>query len=139
VTAKRGTILIPSGPPEDPERLHLFVVCSDPCENGNQVVVSISTRINSLCDPTCVLQSHEHDFLKKESFVLYRKARVEAHTTLDAGISKGVFKPHQDMNGQTFLRITKGICASPQTPRKVKTYFGCPPPAAVHVKADEAQ
>lgn len=126
MVAKRGTILIPSGPSHDPDRLHLFVVCSEPCGNGKQVLVSIATRVNSLCDPTCILQPHEHPFLTKESFVLYRKARVEAATALDAGLAQGVFKARDDMNAQTFLRILNGICASLQTPRWIKNYVGCP-------------
>lgn len=126
--AKRGTILIPSGPPQDPGRLHLFVVCSDPCSEGKQVIVSVSTRVNSLCDPTCVLQPHEHRFLTKESFVFYRKASIESQSALSTGLQRGTFTSHDDMNAQSFLRIVKGICASPQTPRKVKKYIGCEVP-----------
>lgn len=81
--------------------------------------------MNSLCDTTCILQSHEHGFLTKESFVFYRKASIESQTALLAGLQKGAFIAHDDMNGQSFLRIVKGICVSPQTPRKVKRYFGC--------------
>jgi len=124
--AKRGTVLIPSGPSHDPNRLHLFVICTDPCQGGMQVIVSIASRVNNLSDQTCVLQPHEHPFLTHESFVLYRYARIELQTKLVEGVTRGVFKPHQDVNGQTFLRILKGICGSPQTPRKVKKYAGCP-------------
>jgi hypothetical protein len=40
---------------------------------------------------------------------------------------------HDDMNGQTFLRVFNGVCRSPQTPRKVKKYLGC-----AELQAEEA-
>jgi len=52
---KRGTILIPSGPSHDAGRKHLFVICSDACDEGKMVLVPISTWINNLCDGTCIL------------------------------------------------------------------------------------
>jgi hypothetical protein len=124
--AKKGTVLIPTGPSHDPNRLHLFVICTAPCQEGKQVIVSIASRVNNLCDQTCILQPHEHAFLTRESYVLYRNARIELQTKLIEGVNRGVFVPHQDVNGQTFLRILKGICSSPQTSRRVKKYAGCP-------------
>ena len=73
---KEGTVLIPSGPSHDPGRMHLHVVCTDPDNDGCQLIVSICTKINSLCDPSCTLQPHEHPFLTKESYVLYRNAEI---------------------------------------------------------------
>lgn len=38
------------------------------------------------------------------------------------------------MNGQAFLRVANGICRSPFSPKKIKTYVGCPTgnlPAAI--------
>jgi hypothetical protein len=125
LVARAGTLLIPSGPAHDPERRHLHVVCTDPCQNGKQVIVSITTWTNSLCDATCILQAHEHEWLRHQSYVFYRKARIEAATTLDNGVQQGIFEQQGDVYEQTFLRILNGICASPQTPRKVKQYIGC--------------
>lgn len=126
---KKGTVLIPSGPSHDPGRMHLHVVCTDPDNDGCQLIVSICTKINNLCDPSCTLQPHEHPFLTKESYVLYRKAEVVQQSALTNGVAANLFVPKEDMNGQTFLRIAKGICTSIQTPRRIKKYFGCPEPA----------
>lgn len=123
---KKGTVLIPSGPSHDPNRKHLHVVCTDPDAKGDQLIVSICTKVNNLCDSACTIQSHEHPWLTKESYVFYRKAQIVAKTALDNGVSAKFFTVQADINGQTFLRITKGICASIQTPRKIKKYFGCP-------------
>lgn len=126
MVAAAGTLLIPSGPLEDQNRRHLHVVCTDPCAAGNQIIVSITTWTNDLCDDACILEAHEHEFLRHKSYVLYRKARIEAASTLDNGVAQGLFMTRAPMNGQTFLRIKNGICRSKQTPRKVKKYFGCP-------------
>ncbi len=125
MVARAGTLLIPSGPEDNPDLRHLHVVCTDPCVNGNQIIVSITSWTNDLCDGTCILRAHEHEFLRHKSYVFYRKARIEAATTLDNGVQQGLFEPREAMNAQTFLRIRNGICRSIQTPRKVKQYYGC--------------
>ena len=98
--------------------------------NGEQLVVSICKRINAMCDDACVLQPHEHPFLTQESYVFYRKAMIIAGSALTNGVAAKLFIPKEDVNGQVFLKVTKGICASRQTPRKIKTYFGCAEQAA---------
>lgn len=122
---KRGTMLIPSGPSHDPERKHLFIICTDPDANGQQLIVSITSKTNAPYDKTCLLQKHEHDFLDRESYVFYRKAKIVEHSSLINGVDKKIFIPKDDMNSQTFLRIRNGVCKSPQTPRGIKKYFGC--------------
>ncbi|APH54812.1 Hypothetical protein GbCGDNIH9_8580 [Granulibacter bethesdensis] len=109
--------------------MHLHIVCTDP-DDGYQLIVSICTRINNLCDPSCILQPHEHPFLTKESYVLYREAKLVQHSALTKGVAENRFILKEDMNGQTFLRITKGICTSIQTSRHIKKYFGCQNPVS---------
>lgn len=122
---KKGTVLIPSGTALDPQKYHLFVVCSDACEEGKHLLVPIATWINNFCDDTCRLIAGEHRFVKHPSYILYRKARIEAGADLVKGVEDKVLSPDDSMNGQTFLRIANGVCRSPQTPRKIKAYAGC--------------
>lgn len=124
---KRGTLLIPSGPSHDPDRLHLHIICTDPDADGKQLIVSMCTKANAPFDDTCILQKHEHTFLKHESYVLYRKAKIILQSALVNGVNAKLFVPKDDVNGQAFLKITNGICASPQTAKKIKSYFGCVP------------
>lgn len=125
IFGKASTFLIPSGPYHDPTRLHLHVVCTDACKDNKYLIVSVSTKYNDKCDQTCVLQPHEHAWLKHESFVFYRNASIIDAETIRKGLAVQVFVQKGDLNGQTLLRITNGICRSPQTPRKIKTYAGC--------------
>lgn len=117
---------MPSGPKDDPDRLHLYVVCTDPDEDGDQLIVSISTRSNEFCDDACILQAHEHDFLRHESYVFYRKAKLAKAEALNNGVASKLFTPHADFNAQAFLKILKGFCNSLQCPRKIKKYLDCP-------------
>ena len=96
-----------------------------PDATGNVVIVSITTYTNDLCDQTCVLQAHEHPWLRHKSFVLYRKAEIISAVALQARIDSGEVAERDDVNPQTFLRIKNGLCNSPQTKRKVKRYLGC--------------
>lgn len=123
---KKGTLLIPSGPSHDPDRKHLHVICNEARPDGSHLLVSISSW-RTRGDPTCRLQKHEHRFLDHDSFVEYRMSRIESGDTLRNGVSLKKFVPHDDMNGQTFLRIVNGICRSPITPPNIRAYWGCEP------------
>lgn len=122
---KKGSLLIPSGPNHDPDKKHLHIICTDPDDQGKQLIVSVSSKTDAPCDDTCILQPNEHEFLKRESYVFYRKAIIIEHSSLVNGVNSNLFKPKADINGQTFLKVTKGICNSIQTPKKIKVYFGC--------------
>jgi hypothetical protein len=59
-----GAILIPSGPSHDVTKKHLFAICSDPDKDGNCLIVPVSTWTNDLCDGTCILERHDHSFIR---------------------------------------------------------------------------
>ena len=120
---KRGTLLIPSGPAHDPERMHLFVICSDPDDDGRQLVVPCCSIKNDLHDRTCVLGIHDHRWIIKPSFVNYRHAEIIAQDQLATGVAQEKFCPKNDMNLQTFLRVTNGIPRSRATPALIKAYY----------------
>jgi hypothetical protein len=123
---RKGTILIPSGTACEPDKKHLFVVCTDACAEGRHLLVPIASWTNDLCDATCKLAKGEHPFIAHPSYILYRKARIEAAAALIGGVERGGLSPQAPMNGQTFLRIANGVCRSPHTPRKIKVYAACP-------------
>lgn len=125
LVCKKGTILIPSGPYHDPGRKHLFVICSDVDGEGKQVIVPVCTWTNDLCDGTCKLQSHEHPFLDRLSYIRYRESDIVPYENLILGLESRNFILKEEMNSQTFLKISKGFCISLQTPRKIKKYLNC--------------
>jgi hypothetical protein len=121
--SKRGTLLVLSGTHVDPDKHHLFVICTDECDNGNFLIAPLCTWTNSYCDPTCILQPHEHQFIKQKSYVLYRKCRLISRTDIERGIEQSTITPKEDLNAQTFLKVRNGITKSPATPNKLKTYM----------------
>ncbi|WP_179253516.1 hypothetical protein [Brucella pseudogrignonensis] len=125
MVARAGTLLIPSGPDENPGMRHLHIVCTDPCAKQKQLVVSVTSWKNDLCDGTCILDGGDHPWVVHKSWVLYRAARLEAASTLDNGIEKGMFEVREVMTAEVFGRVLNGLCASPHTKRGIKKYFGC--------------
>lgn len=121
--SERAALLIPSGPHHDPNKKHLHAVCTDPDADGYVLVVGIASYTSDLCDQTCVLQQHEHSWLNRQSYVLYRKAGILLAAALHAKILNGEVVRQPDFNAQVFLRIKNGVCRSKQTPRKIKRYL----------------
>lgn len=122
---KSAALLVPSGPKHDPNRKHLHIVCCDPQDDGNVVIVGITTYTNDLCDQTCILQAHEHPWLTRRSYVLYRNAEIVSAAALERSINAGDIVTRADINKQAFLRVRNGLCSSRQTKRKVKRFMGC--------------
>lgn len=122
---EKAALLIPSGPSHDPNRKHLHIVCVDPDENGDVVIVSISTYTSALCDGTCILQANDHPWLRHESYVLYRSAEIVPAERLAERIIDGSVSIQVDLNAQAFLRVRNGLCASPHTKRKIKRFLDC--------------
>jgi len=118
-----ATLLMPSGPDGD----HLFVVLNDPTvfpdygPNRQVLLVNLSSVRQGLhFDTTCLLQAGCHPFVKVESYVVYRSARVELETHLLGLIQQGVFRPHDPMPTAIVGAIRSGLIASPFTKRAFK-------------------
>lgn len=123
--ARQGTLLIVSGPRHDPSRRHLHVVVNDPDVDGNVLLLAICSVTAAPHDATCVLQPHEHPFLKHPSYVFYARATLASAAALQDGIARQEIAIYSDLNTQSFLRLRNGICRSPLTPLRIKRYLGC--------------
>lgn len=113
---------MPSGTYHNPNFKHLFLVCTNVDEDGNVLLASVSSWKNDLCDPTCRLEAGCHEFIKHDSYILYRKSRVEAAEAVAKGIRTGVFVQMEDMNREIIASALDGFAASKQTPWKIKRY-----------------
>lgn len=117
---------MPSGTRHNPDQKHLHIVCTDPDDQGQVVLVSVTTWTNDFCDDTCILLEHEHPWLwKPKSYVYYRKADFHEVAALERGLESGDLAEQAACNGQVFLRVRNGLCKSPHTPRKIKRSMGC--------------
>lgn len=118
-----ATLLMPSGPDGD----HLFVVLNDPKvfpdygSNPHVLLVNLSTVRQSVhFDATCLLPPGCHPFVKVESYVVYRSARVESEAHLFGLVEKGLFRPQDPMPTAIVGAIRSGLIASPFTKREFK-------------------
>lgn len=126
---RRATLLIPSGPPDDPNRKHLFVCLTDPIGPGGDILlVSISTfRQGESHDPTCRLFPGDHPFIRRESYVNYRFARIEPASKIERGVQQGVFIPQQVLDGAIFARVCNGLAESRFVTPQVLAFYAKAP------------
>lgn len=126
---RRATLLIPSGTVSDPNKKHLFILLTDPVDNAETgtkdvLMVSVSTfRQGMPHDPTCKLYPGDHPFIKWESFVSYRTARIEPAQKVQNGVTQGVFIPQGTIDGAILARICQGLLDSRQAPPKMQTFY----------------
>lgn len=128
VPLKRATLLVPSGPANDPTRKHLFILLTDPTDDGSGVKAVLMVSLSSVRsgvphDPTCILYPGDHPFVKRESFVLYARARIEEAEKLLRGVKEGKLVAHDPMNSDVFARICKGVEESRFTSAKVLKFY----------------
>lgn len=122
--AKKGTILIPSGPVK-----HLHFVCSDPVfypktAKESILVVNISSIQEGLeHDETCVLDVGDHPFIAHPSYVYYRKADIFGADTVKRNIDDGTFDVHEPCGDGTFKRILEGFDISEDVTGKVLNFY----------------
>jgi len=124
---KCDAIFMQSGTYHRPELDHLFIVCTDACRQGNHILISITGWTNKFCDATTRLRRGDHPFIYKDSYMLYRKARIASTKEIQAGLSDGSFRRHETRMSEDWVKkIMDGLCKSIHTPWKVKKYANCP-------------
>lgn len=126
--ARRGTLLIPSGPAHDPNRYHLHIVLNDPYPDTTQapkvLVVSVtSIPTSNLYDPSCSLFPGEHPFIRSPSYVAYRFSRLLDPGMLEAKVQTKQFVAKPLVDEKVFAHIITGLRESLQTEPYLLTYF----------------
>ena len=118
-----ATLLMPSGRDGD----HLYVVLNDPKPFPGYgphpciVLVNVSTiRDGGKHDETCVLDAGSHPFIKGESYLAYRSARIEQVSHVTRLVHQGLFKPHTPLAEGLLALVKIGLKSSPFTTREFK-------------------
>lgn len=126
---QRATLLIPSGSESDPDRKHLFILLTNPYPHPDSnikssLLVSISTlKPNIPFDPACKLYSGDHPFIKHDSYVVYRSARIETADKLINGVNQGVFNHKETLSGEIFARVCHGLTISDFTAPAILKFY----------------
>jgi len=74
-------------------------------------------------DASCILYAGDHSFVKRESYVVYQKARVESVDKILRGVKAGQLIPHDPMESGILARICKGLEESRLTSSKVLKFY----------------
>jgi hypothetical protein len=125
---QRATLLVPSGPITDIDRKHLFILLTDymldEANTQSVLMVSLSSvKQNIPYDASCVLHAGEHSFVKRDSYVVYQKARIEATDKLLRGIKDGKLIPQEPMKKEVFDKVIAGLLTSPFTTPTVLNFY----------------
>ena len=94
---------------------HLWVVISDPAKDRGSVLLANFSSIKSgvQCDPACILNPDDHEYIRKPTFVYYRHAQVLSDSELERRISCGQAScPYPPVSAGVLKRIRDGASAS---------------------------
>ena len=109
-----ATVLIPSGPEHDPNRMHLHIVVARKTGPPAQVLLACVCSIleGQHHDETTILTVSEHTFLRHSSYIKYRASRIESEARIERGINDGSFLLRDDCDEQLLTRIQDGFYSS---------------------------
>jgi hypothetical protein len=121
---KKATLRMPSGPPADPDRLHLWILLTDICPAGAHLLVSTSTlKEGRFHDPCCIIEPGEHRRIKLRSWIEYRRCKVILSTSLINGEAAWLYHADDLVTDGLFERICAGLMDSEHTAIRNKRYF----------------
>jgi len=121
---RKGTVLIPTGPTK-----HLHFICCNPVYYPNLVkecvlVVNISSIEEELeFDNSCILDVGDHSFVKRPSYIYYRKAEILGADSISRNIAEGNFSIHQPCEDIVFNKILDGFNTSEEVKFKIKRFY----------------
>ena len=129
-SATRGaTLLIPSGPPHDPDRMHLHIVLTNPLVTTGDVLLVCVCSIpqSNLYDGSCTLFPGEHPFVVKHSFVDYNRCAIANAQALELKVINKVFFGKPSLNAKRIEDVLVGFVESPRVAPKFKRFFSAAP------------
>lgn len=108
----------------------MHIVCNNPVPYpayGNAetvLLVNISSIDPAIIhDPTTLLDVGDHPFIKRPSYVYYRKADIYSTTSLVAGVADKSIILKEICPDHSFTRILDGFKESKLVLRKIKNYY----------------
>jgi hypothetical protein len=120
---RRATLHIPgTGPQQEEEKGHLFIVLTDACAEGDHLLVPVCSE-HKRSDRTCLLGVGDHPFIKKPSYVAYALAKRYSGSSLIQRVTEGDVTYRRLLDEKVFARVCAGLMESRLTPMAMKTYF----------------
>lgn len=119
----RAGILMPTPKVGKPDLKHLFVVCTPALKNPPQVLVLPISTYRGNNDATCLLYPGDHEFIDKDSYVVYDRYFIKEVTAITDGINehKLIWKGY--FTEESFARILQGIIKSPKSEKPSREFY----------------
>ena len=121
---RKGTILIPTGPCD-----HLHIICNNPVfypklAKECVLAVNISTVTTDIpYDISCILNTGDHPFINRQSYVYYRKADIFGATAIAKNVADGSFTTHQPIDDTVFSKVLLGFSISDEVTPKIRQFY----------------
>jgi hypothetical protein len=121
----RATLLIPTDPGK-----HLYIVMTNKCGDACHLLLSVSSiKPNKHHDPTCEFEGGEHEFIKKRSFVYYRKPLRSQASSIIQLVAKRWYLTRNDLDEVHFARVCDGVTRSEFSRPWAVAYFAANRPS----------
>jgi len=91
---------------------HLWVVISDPAQDAKAILIVNFTTLRGDSETACVLAVGEHPFVKHETCVSYRGAKVVSEADIATLMKAGQLKSHAAVSEAILKRIRDGAANS---------------------------
>jgi hypothetical protein len=101
----------------------MYVVLTDPDEQGDILLVSVSTIQDRTVDRTVVLKPGDHGHIRRDSYVDYAFTIKKPARTIDRIAQTRNAFDDQDMPPRLLTRIQDGVFESRHTPETHKFYL----------------
>ena len=105
------------------EKLHLFAILNDPCGEGKCAMVMVTTIYgNKRHDPSCILNSGDHPFIRHPSYLLYRSADIRDAWRISNFLVTKYYHKKEPFSEEVLTKIIEGLYQSDETKRYVFNY-----------------
>ena len=116
---RRGSTILVSGTHQNPDKLHLCIVLTDPPgADPRQVLYVPVITVRKKYDSTCVLEVGDHEFIAHKSCVHYAMADVR---TVQQLANRGSLR--EPLRDDVLERVCRGIFDSPHSRPWVREFY----------------
>ena len=99
---------------------HLNVVCSDPAADASKVLLVSITTFRPKEDESCILVKGDHPFIKHNSCMRYKDARVASVAQIRALLDGGLLTRREPVSVELLARIRDGAGDSDFLPEEYR-------------------
>jgi len=111
--------------PNGEEKRHLRIIITNPNENNEYLVVSVTTWHEGVRgqDPSCILPAKCHSFIKHKSWVDFSRTRAMTYIEIFNGLRRGLLVNKEELDPVLIQSIQGAASISEFIPEELITFF----------------